>query len=187
VRIALVWCTLREWRVGDEPSLAHYANNRNVARALRDQFPQPYTMADAADWIQRNLAAVPQTQFAIEVGGAAVGGIGLILQPDVFRTSSEIGYWLGEEFWGRGIMTEAVKAVTAYGFASFDLTHIYAGVFESNPASARVLEKAGFALEGRLRQHVAKDGVAMDLLFYGIVRPSALQGRPPRTENLASS
>ncbi len=167
----LTRCIIRSWRPGDEASLVRHANNRNVWRNLRDEFPHPYTPADAAEWIRKATGASPETAFAIAVDGAAVGGIGLRLGHDVYRRSAEIGYWLGEAYWGRGIATEAVHAMTDYGFARFDLARLWAGVFESNPASTRVLEKAGYELEARLRQSVTKDGQTMDELLYAIIRP----------------
>lgn len=106
----------------------------------------------------------------MDIDGQAVGGIGFELQPDVFNRSAEMGYWLGEPFWGRGIMTEAVKAMTSYAFARFDLYRVYAGVFASNPASARVLEKAGYRLEARLSAAVFKDGQVLDQWMYAQVR-----------------
>jgi RimJ/RimL family protein N-acetyltransferase len=136
---------LRAWRPGDEASLALHANNRNVWVNLRDRFPHPYTLADAEEWIRQSRGIVPQTRFAIIVDGAAVGGIGLERRGDVFRRSAEIGYWLGEPFWGRGIMTEAVRAVTGYAFKNFDLCRIDAGVFELE------LSVDAGAGEGRLR------------------------------------
>ena len=96
---------IREWRRGDEPSLARNANNRKVWINLRDAFPHPYTMEDARRWVEKAGSEYPSTSFAIVVDKEAVGGIGIVLQPDVFRRSAEIGYWLGEEYWGRGIVT----------------------------------------------------------------------------------
>jgi ribosomal-protein-alanine N-acetyltransferase len=113
---------------------------------------------------------VPETHFAIVVQDQAVGGVGFAIQEDVFRRSAEIGYWLGEEFWGRGIATEAVRAVTEHAFAHHDLCRIYAGVFEWNPVSMRVLEKAGYAYEGRMRRSVTKAGSIIDQMVYAIVR-----------------
>ena len=104
---------LRPWKEGDEESLVRHANNRAIWRNLRDLFPHPYTLADARHWIQIANPSLKTTNFAIVVDGAAVGGIGLVLKDDVFRRSAEIGYWLGEEYWGRGIVSEAVRAVTA--------------------------------------------------------------------------
>ncbi len=110
------------------------------------------------------------THFAIEVEGEAAGSIGLELGEDVARRSAEIGYWLGEAHWGRGIATEAVRTVTAYGFEQLDLVRIFANVFAWNPASMRVLEQAGYVLEGRLRSAVTKDGETIDQLAYAVVR-----------------
>lgn len=112
----------------------------------------------------------PETNFAIDVAGEAVGGIGFTLQPDVAHRSAEIGYWLGEAFWGRGIASDALIAVTDHAFANYDLCRIYAHVFEWNAASARVLEKAGYAFEGRLRKSVTKDGQTIDQLMYAAIR-----------------
>ncbi|TAK06363.1 MAG: N-acetyltransferase [Candidatus Manganitrophaceae bacterium] len=161
---------LREWLPGDEASLALHANNRNIWINLRDRFPHPYTRADARRWIRLASVITPQTQFAMVVDGAAVGGIGFDIRRDVFRRSAEIGYWLGEPFWGRGITTEAVRAVTEYAFKNFDLCRIEAGVFEWNLASMRVLEKAGFECEARLKKSVTKDGITVDQLIYAMSR-----------------
>jgi ribosomal-protein-alanine N-acetyltransferase len=167
--------TIRNWRQGDEESLVRHANNYKIWRNLRDRFPYPYTYANAKQWIDKETAEASNTKalntnFAIDVGGAAVGAIGLILYDDVFRRSAEIGYWLGEEFWGKGIVTEAVQALTDYAFSNYDLCRIYAGVFEWNPGSMRVLEKAGYQLEARLKKHVTKDGQTIDEFIYSIVR-----------------
>lgn len=161
---------LRAWKPGDEQSLVRHANSRNVWRNLRDAFPHPYTLPDAKRWIETANPTTPITNFAIVVDGAAVGAIGLVLKEDVFRRSAEIGYWLGEELWGLGIVTEAVCAMTDYAFATFDLCRVYAGVFEWNPASMRVLEKAGYEFECRMKKSVTKDGETIDELIYAIVR-----------------
>jgi [ribosomal protein S5]-alanine N-acetyltransferase len=171
VPLELSRCTLRPWRIGDEASLVRYADNRNVWRNMRDRFPHPYTAADAEAWIKKASAETPATSFAIVVDGAAVGGVGIELGTDVFRRSAEIGYWVGEPFWGRGIATEALGAMTEYAFAHFDICRLVAGVFEWNPASARVLEKVGYTLEGRARRGVVKDGRTGDRLLYALVRP----------------
>jgi [ribosomal protein S5]-alanine N-acetyltransferase len=170
VEIDLGHSLIREWRRGDEEALARHANNPNVSRNMRDRFPHPYSRADAAWWIARAGAQSPQTDFAIVVEGEAAGGIGFILQEDVSRRSVEIGYWLGEAFWGRGIATDAVRAMTDHIFANFDVCRIYATVFESNPASSRVLDKAGFILEGRLRKAVTKSGETIDALMYAMLK-----------------
>jgi ribosomal-protein-alanine N-acetyltransferase len=162
--------TIRNWQAGDESSLVHHANNRKIWRNVRDRFPHPYSLEDAIWWIRFANSETPVANFAIEVDGAAVGGIGLILRDDIYRLSAEIGYWLGEEFWGRGITSEAVRALTDYAFATFKLCRIYAEVFAWNPASMRVLEKAGFQFEGRLKKSVIKDGEILDACIYATVR-----------------
>lgn len=157
---------LRPWRIGDEASLEQHANNRNVWINVRDHFPHPYTRGDALRWVQHASMNLTATVFAITVEGAAVGSIGLVAKDDVYRKSMEIGYWLGEEFWGRGIVTEAVGAVSEYAFLQFDIVRLYADVFEWNTASTRVLEKNGYQFEARLRRAVIKDGVIADALIY---------------------
>ena len=161
---------LRCWEAGDEQSLMENANNLNVSKNLKDTFPYPYTLNDAHDWITFNLLKKHVTNFAIVVDGRAVGGIGLHEKEDIFRKNMEIGYWLGEEYWGRGIITEAVIAVTNYGFNAFDIERIYASVFKSNPASMRVLEKAGFVQEAILKKGVYKHGKVIDDYIYAKYR-----------------
>jgi RimJ/RimL family protein N-acetyltransferase len=163
-------CLIRSFRASDEASLVRHANNRKVWINLRDRFPHPYTLLDARSWIRTASAANPETHFAIDVKGEAIGGAGFTINDDVFRRSAEIGYWLGEEYWGRGIATATLKALTEYAFANYDLCRVYAGVFEWNAASARVLEKAGYRLEARLRRHVTKDGKTIDELLYASTR-----------------
>lgn len=170
MELRLSQCIIRNWRRADAPSIARYANNYKIWRNVRDRFPHPYTLMDAEEWVRYASRETPELSFAIEVGGEAAGGIGLLLKEDIYRRTAEIGYWLGEPFWGRGIMTEAVRALTGHAFATFDLARIYAGVFESNPASMRVLEKAGYAFEARLRKAVTKEGRTMDEFIYAIVR-----------------
>jgi len=169
MEIVLSRCRLRPFRDGDQASIARYANNRRVWLNLRDGFPHPYTRADADAWVRRVAGQDPPTQFGVEVEGEVVGGIGLTPQGDVHRRSAEIGYWLGEPFWGSGIMSEAVPAFTAYALATFDVCRLYATVFEWNRASARILEKAGYVLEGRLRKSVSKDGQTIDQFLFAYV------------------
>ncbi|NIT61249.1 MAG: GNAT family N-acetyltransferase [Aliifodinibius sp.] len=161
---------IRSWDKQDIASLSRYANNYNVWINLRDGFPHPYTEEDARKWIRHSQRENPQTNFAIATSHEAIGAIGLVLQPDVHRISAEIGYWLGEPFWNLGIASAAVKAMTKFAFEQFDLVRLHAGVFEWNPASARVLEKAGYVYEGRLRKSVIKDGKIIDQLFYAHIR-----------------
>lgn len=162
---------LRPWRRGDEPSLVRYANNPKIAAQLRDLFPSPYTPADARLWVDRASAQVSvPTNLAIVRGGEAIGGVGIVPYEDVHRHSAEIGYWLGEPFWGLGLTTRAVAGMSSYAFANFDLVRLAALVFETNPASARVLEKCGYRFEGRLVAAATKNGRTLDLLSYGLVR-----------------
>jgi RimJ/RimL family protein N-acetyltransferase len=146
----------------DARDLARWADNPRIARNLRDRFPQPYELSDARRWIRAARAAEPPTHFAIEVEGQAVGGIGFDAFDDIDRRTAEIGYWLAEPFWGRGIATAALTAVTEYAFAEFDFARLQARVFEGNPGSMRVLEKAGYVCEGRLRSSVTKQGRTID-------------------------
>lgn len=171
MEILLEGCRIRSWKRSDETALVRQANNRHIWINLRDRFPHPYRRADARAWLAHVAGHRPETNFAIDVGGEAAGGIGFHLQEDVHRRSAEIGYWLGEPFWGKGIATQAVRALTAHAFRAHDLTRIFAFVFEWNPASARVLEKAGFVKEGRLRASVTKDGRTIDQFLYAIVAP----------------
>ncbi len=170
MEIKLHTCTLRYWRRGDEDSLARYADNYQIWRNLRDRFPHPYTPEDAREWIDHTLAEDPPLNLAIAVNAEAVGGIGIIPGTDIHHRSAEIGYWLGEEFWGRGIATEAVKAASQWAFENYDLKRLWAGVFEHNAASARVLVKAGYQFEARLLQAVTKEGRTLDDLLYALVR-----------------
>jgi RimJ/RimL family protein N-acetyltransferase len=164
--VSLTTCTLRSWRADDAPSLAMHANNRKIWINLRDRFPYPYTKADAQAFIRAARRMDPECHFAIAVQGRAVGGIGFCLQTDIDRVSAEIGYWLGEALWGRGIATEALAAVTRYAIAHHGLTRVFALPFAHNTASCRVLEKNGYALEGRLRRSAIKDGQIVDQLQY---------------------
>ena len=161
-------CKVRSWRDDDKLSLPRHANNRKVWLNLRDRFPHPYTAADAADYMQRVVLQDPEVSFAIDVDGEAVGGMALMLNEDVERCSAEIGYWLGEEFWGRGIVSAALRCTTEYAFEKFELTRVFAVPFEGNGASARVLEKAGYLFEGVLRRSAIKDGKVLDQLMYAI-------------------
>jgi [ribosomal protein S5]-alanine N-acetyltransferase len=162
---------IRPWCRSDADTLTRYANNRNIWLNVRDRFPYPYTAADARGWLKLRAADKDAPyHFAIEFQGGAIGGIGIEFFDDVHRLTAEIGYWLGEPFWGRGFATLALAAVTRYAFATFDLRRIQATVYKWNPASARVLEKAGYQLEGCLRNYVVKDGRIGDALMFAIVR-----------------
>ena len=166
MQLKLEQCIIRPWRRDDAESLARHANNRNIWSMVRDLFPHPYTIQDAHEFLQRAISEQPEMRFCVEVERAAVGGIGVHPGEDVHRHTATIGYWLGEQFWGRGIMTEAVTAVVDFCFENFPLRRISAEAFSNNPASARVLENAGFTLEGRLKNQVVKDGKLLDTLLY---------------------
>lgn len=163
--------SLRRWLRSDIDALVRYANNRNVWINLRDRFPHPYTKSDAEAWIGLcDQQGEPVHNFAIDLKGEAIGGIGFESMSDVHRLTAEIGYWIGEPFWGRGIATAALERATAYGFATLGLERIQATVFDGNLASARVLEKAGYIFEGRLRRSIFKDGKILDSFLYARVR-----------------
>ncbi len=163
---------LREWRAADAEAVARYAANPRIAAWLRDAFPQPYTRADAEWYIRDCIEREGKTQHcrAITQDGKAIGSIGVFFQTDIAARSAELGYWLGEPYWGKGIMTAAVQELCALVFSSTDIVRIYAEPFADNVASRRVLEKAGFVLEGILRKSVCKNGVFHDACMYALVR-----------------
>ena len=161
---------IRSYCSDDAASLAKSADDPRVAMQLRDIFPNPYTLADAEEWLTIVEGQDPETNFAIADGPIVMGGIGLVLQSDVASKSAELGYWLGVDYWGRGIATQAARRLVRFGFESFELERIFATVKADNPASARVLEKAGFTFEGRLRKAFLKNGKLVDSLMYSILR-----------------
>lgn len=162
---------MRPFALEDAAAIARYANNRAVWITLRDRFPHPYTLDDAVAFLGVATTQQPTGDFAIATADEAIGGIGLQRQSDVHRLSAEIGYWLGEPYWGRGIATRAVRAMTEWAFATTSLERLFACVFATNPASARVLTNAGYQFEGRLRRAVVKDGRILDQLVYATLRP----------------
>lgn len=170
MRLALTLCTVRPWTTADVDSLRRHANNRDVSMQLRDRFPYPYTIEHARSFLNWITKQETPTVWAIEVDGEACGGIGIERHTDVERVSAEIGYWLGESVWGRGIATEALIAVTKEAFHRFDLTRLYAVPFADHAASVRVLEKAGYVREGHLRQSAIKDGAIRDQLLFAAYR-----------------
>lgn len=169
MRLECSLCVIRDWLPSDEAALIAVANNRNVWRNLHHRFPHPYTHADASYWFSM-LAAMPEsTHWTIEVNSVAVGGVGVDLGEGIFAKSGQFGYWLGEQYWGQGIMSEAVRAASEYALSHFGLARLEAPVFAWNPASMRVLEKAGFVREGVLRNSVLKDGQLIDQVLYALV------------------
>jgi [ribosomal protein S5]-alanine N-acetyltransferase len=171
MHLPLSLCTIRTWTDSDAESLQRHADNRNVSIHLRDRFPYPYGMEQARQFLEWIAKQPAPTVWAIEVGGEAAGGIGIEMHGDVERVSAEIGYWLGESVWGRGIATEALKAVTADAFRRFDITRLYALPFADHAASVRVLEKAGYVREGHLRRSAIKNGTIRDQLLFAAYKP----------------
>ena len=159
-------CVIRSWQYGDEDNLHQHANNKAIWLNLRDSFPYPYTQFDAQQWIQYVVDPKVETNFAIDVAGEAVGNIGLRIGEDIERYSAEVWYWLGEQFWGRGIVSKALQAITGHAFTEFNLTRLYAKPMAHNQASAKVLERAGFQREGLLRWSAVKEGILMDTVLY---------------------
>ncbi len=159
---------LRHWKIDDLSSLMHHANNAKIARNLTDVFPHPYTQ-ESGEWFINFASEHSPTQiFAIDISGEACGAIGIHPQKDIFKNNAEIGYWLGEEHWGKGVMTEAILAIVDYGFKTFDINRIFARPFGSNIGSQKVLEKAGFILEAHFKQTIVKNNELEDELVYAI-------------------
>ena len=169
LNLPIAGARLRPWTFVDAPALARHANDERVVRHLRDSFPHPYSVGDAEFFLCLVADSTRDLFLAIEVAGEAVGSVGIHFKTDVRRRSAEIGYWLTPACWGRGLATAAVRTVSAYVFAQFDICRLYAVVFATNPASARVLEKAGYELEARMRRSVVKDGETLDSLLYALV------------------
>lgn len=163
---------LRPWQTEDAPSLAQAADNPDIARNLRNVFPSPYTLEDAAWYIQDCIANAQNKQisYAIAADGKAVGSIGIFVKEDVYEKSAELGYWLAQDYWGQGIMTGAVQKICKEAFEAFDIVRIFAEPFADNAASRRVLEKAGFTCEGIMRNGVYKNGEIHSYCVYSILR-----------------
>jgi [ribosomal protein S5]-alanine N-acetyltransferase len=162
--------SLRLWKEGDESSLVKYANNKNISRNLRELFPNPYTLRDARTWIAFNKDMLPALNMAIILDAEVIGAVGIALKEDIYRKNAEIGYWIGEPFWGRGFATEAVKLMIDYTFENYDVTRIYASMFEQNIASQKVLLKAGFKLEAILKKALFKDGRYADEIIMSLLK-----------------
>ena len=173
-------CVLRPWRHDDLDSLVLHANDPRVAATVRDLFPSPYTREEGERWLAHATSAGRQRNLAIEVGGAAVGGIGMEPGEDVHEIRAEIGYWLGHAFWNRGVMTEAVRAFSHHLLEERGFLRLEAPVFETNPASARVLEKSGFERESTQRCAALKAGRVIDVWMYVRLSSDALRRRRDR-------
>ena len=166
---------IRSYEYSDQEALVKYANNYNISRLLRDQFPFPYTKTDAEAWLIHACNQEIETNFIIANEKELIGAIGINLQEDVNRFSAEIGYWLAEPFWRKGITTLALKKFTEYAFNNFSLNRIYANVFEGNDASEKVLLKAGYRKEATLRKAVFKEGKFLDQYIYTILKEEFLK------------
>jgi len=161
---------LRPWKIEDADSLVENANNFDIARFMSDAFPSPYTLEDAKNFIAFATKDEPLHIFAIDIDGQAVGGIGIHPQADIMKKNAELGYWLGEKYWGKGIISKAIREIIPWAFNTYDITRIYARPFGSNMASQKVLEKAGFVLEARIKENIFKNGEYLDELIYAIRR-----------------
>ncbi|WP_283607625.1 GNAT family N-acetyltransferase [Faecalispora anaeroviscerum] len=165
-------CSIRTWMLSDAVDLAEALNNPNVMNNLRDGLPCPYTQTDAESYIRAMLAAEPGSQyaFAIDVGGRTVGSIGVFRQANIHFRTAELGYYVAEPYWGRGVCTGAVRQICDYVFRNSDILRIFAEPFARNAASCRVLEKAGFTTEGILRKNAVKNGEILDMKLYSLIR-----------------
>ncbi len=164
-------CRIRKWELSDAKDLAAALSNRNVQKNLRDGLPYPYTEQDGVEFISAMLSSDGNETFAfaITVDGKVIGSIGVFRQGNIHRQTAELGYYIAEGYWGKGIMTEAVKQICAYVFDNSDIIRIYAEPFAYNTASCRVLEKAGFQYEGTLRGNAVKDGKIIDMKMYSLL------------------
>ena len=159
---------LRPWALSDLDSLVRHANNPDIAKFMMDGFPHPYTEENGKAFIAFATKDDPIHIFAIDVEGEAIGGIGIHPQADVQRKNAELGYWLAEPFWGKGIITNAIKQVIEFGFKTYDINRIFARPYGTNIGSQKVLEKAGFVLEGRFEKTIFKNGEFLDELVYAV-------------------
>ena len=170
MKIVLNKCIIRSFKHSDKSALVKYADNKKIFIRLKDRFPHPYTEEDAEEWLGLACNQNPELNFAIANDTELIGAVGLQLQDDVNRFSAEIGYWVAEPFWGRGIAASALIAMTDYAFKHYEFNRLFAGVFEGNDASVKVLAKAGYKLEGKLRKAVYKEGNFLDEHIYSILR-----------------
>lgn len=167
-------CSIREWIISDAGELAQMLNNKKILDNLRDGLPYPYTTQDAKEYITTMLAS-DQTKtfaFAIIAEDKVVGSIGVFRCENIHFRTAEMGYYIGEPYWGNGIMTSAVRQVCEYIFANTDIIRIFAEPFAYNIASCRVLEKAGFQFEGLLRKNAVKNGIVLDMKLYSLINPN---------------
>ena len=161
---------IRPWDLDDLTDLVRHAGNYNVAKNLRNRFPHPYSIADGEKFIRYQMEKDPTQHFAITANGHAIGSIGLMLMKDIHCKNAEIGYWIAESYWGKGVMSSMVPEIVGYGFENFDITRIFAVVSNRNIGSGKVLENSGFDLEARFKSTLFKNGSFHDELVYAIRR-----------------
>ena len=159
---------LRPWSINDLDSLVKFANNFEIAKNMTDEFPHPYSVSDGKAFIEFATKDSPLHIFAIDINGEATGGIGIHPQPGIQRKNAELGYWLAQPFWNKGIITKAILQMVEYGFKTFDINRIFARPFGTNVASQKALQKAGFILEARLEKTFIKNGEYVDELIYAV-------------------
>lgn len=164
--------TIRTWTMADAPALAQILNNKNVQDNLRDGLPFPYTVTDAEAYISAMLSADRDQIYpwAILVDDTVAGSIGVFRKANVHRLTAEMGYYIAETHWGKGVMTEAIRQVCRHIWAHTDIVRIFAEPYANNIASCRALEKAGFVCEGTLRNHAIKHGVLLDSKMYARIK-----------------
>ncbi len=169
-------CRLKKWELSDAKDLAIALSNKKIQDNLRDGLPYPYTEKDGVDYISAMLTADENDTFAFAImaDDKVVGSIGAFRQGNIHRRTAELGYYIAEEYWGRGIMTEAVKQICEYVFDKSDIIRIYAEPFAYNTASCRVLEKAGFQYEGTLRSNAVKNGKVIDMKMFAVIKNTLL-------------
>jgi ribosomal-protein-alanine N-acetyltransferase len=171
MKIVFEEVVLRPWSVKDADRLSIIANNRNIADNLRNGLPFPYSLSDAQNWLNSVIPVNdPPRFFAILFENHLAGSIGIVTKEDIYRKNVEIGYFLAEEYWGKGIMTKAIKAATAYAFSRFDIVRVYAESFADNQGSRRALEKAGFICEAVIKNNIFKNGVVKDSCIYSVLK-----------------
>lgn len=165
-------CCIRKWRIEDKNALAEIANNKNVLDNLRDGIPYPYTVKDAEEFISSMLSADQNKTFsyAVTVDDTVIGSIGVFRCENIHSRSAELGYYIGEPYWGKGYASSAVMQICRYIFDSTDIIRIFAEPFAYNSASCRVLEKAGFQFEGTLHSNAVKNGRVLDMKMYALVK-----------------
>lgn len=161
---------IRPWKFEDVESLVENANNFRIAKYLTDRFPHPYTKNDAKSFIDFANKDIPVHIFAIEISNKAVGVIGIHPHGDVMRKNAELGFWLGENYWGKGVITKAIRQMIEFSFETYDITRIYAKVFEGNIPSQKVLTKNGFKLEATIEKCLFKNEEYLDELTYALRR-----------------